>query len=567
MVNRTTRNDALAALAVAALLVVLAWIVARALATDFQPDSRALTLLRELAQYDQHRDIQANRLASDLSSPPQRIGTRELAASRVLRELENDTGSGVAADLPRLKQVIDAKDQAYEEFRAAHISSVVALDAADNALERLGTAANGPRVRAHDAGATLTALLDRIRQGLRETDIERAPDALLQLDRRAAGLVPSSVAVDPVLGETARTANAAVDGYVAARSAESDAWRRFTYASAGARIQLAARTLERRIESAIDEREVWRVYLVTYAAALAVGLGYLFFHMRTSMRALQGSHARAAEENSRRAEELESAQTRLQETQSRLVNMGRYSSIGRLTAGISQEIGMPLARARGHLSSIRSALPDLRGAQRAAERLVTLLRATDSDHREIDRAVSELATHVEQLRESNAIDALDALAWGGMQEVENFAEMMAQLRGLARPDGGGIASFNVNDAVQAALLIAKPLLRKATVHKELADVPTIECRPEEINQLVLSLIARAAQATTGQLTVSTTREGDDVMIGLRYEGEALAEDTDLAIARHIAQRHGGRIEVRTGGPEMVVKVALPIGVVRATTNA
>jgi signal transduction histidine kinase len=267
---------------------------------------------------------------------------------------------------------------------------------------------------------------------------------------------------------------------------------------------------------------------------------------------------------------LATARAEHEKMQSQLVAMGRYWSIGQLTAGISQEIARPLALARTHLSSVRSAVPDLRGAQEESQRLVDLLRSTKVDPREVDKAVSALANHLQHLRHRNAIDDIDALAWGGLRDVEHIAELMAQLRSFFRAEAGTRTSFNVNDAAHAALLIAQPLLQGLHVEKSFADVPAIECRPAEMIQLTLSLVARAAQSARrpdGSLRIRTRALQDGVALEVWSEGPVRPDDGDLAIARHIVARHAGGIAVRDSDGGTLVAIELPHAPSRVAASA
>jgi signal transduction histidine kinase len=276
--------------------------------------------------------------------------------------------------------------------------------------------------------------------------------------------------------------------------------------------------------------------------------------------------ARVAEQDA----QLGEARSSEQRSQSQLVAMGRYWSIGQLTAGISQEIARPLALARAQISGVRSSLPDLRGLQDEAQRLVDLMRSSQTDPRQVDMAVSALANHLQHLRRANAIDALDGLAWGGLRDVEHIAELMAQLRGFFRPDSGSAVSFNLNDAVHAALLITQPLTRGLALEKSLGDVPAIDCRPAEVIQLVLSLVARAAQSVTregGRVRVATRALSDGVALDVWNEGSTQGEDGDLAIARQIVARHAGGIALRPSGDGTLVAVELPLGALRAAASA
>jgi len=567
MVRQPMPRNAFAALGVAALLAILAFLLEHALSTEFHPDARALSLLRELSDAESRRDAEAERLAAtlDAASLPA-TDNRAATSALVRRELERaSAASSVAPRLSVLRRALDAKDAAFQDFRRAHGNTVVALQAVETPLATLEQAAQSSRSRNADASLALASLVEAIRQDVHRGDIERLDDSQARLAARAPLVVSAAMALDPGLGVAARHAHSTIEAFAVSRHAEARAWHAFAWASSGEQIQLAARMLERRIDQALDEREQWRVYLVAYACALAVGLSYVFFRLSTSLGAARRERDALAVLIAEQRTGLATAQADQERVQAQLVSMGRYWSIGQLTAGISQEIARPLAAARTHLSAIRSALPDLRGAHDQAQRLVDLLRSTQSDPRQVDKAVSALANHLQHLRRHNAIDDIDALAWGGLRDVEHIAELMAQLRGFFRAEAPAATSFNVNDAVQAALLIATPLLQSLRVEKALGDIPAIACRPGEMIQLMLSLVARAAQSAQrpgGQVRITTRRLDDGVAVDVWNEGELRPDDGDLAIARQIVARHAGGIAVRASEEGTLIAVELPHGTAR-----
>ena len=109
------------------------------------------------------------------------------------------------------------------------------------------------------------------------------------------------------------------------------------------------------------------------------------------------------------------------------------------------------------------------------------------------------------------LDDLDALTHDGLHGIEQISELVGNLRNFSRLDRSRIASFNVNDSVNAAFLIARPLLRKVDVEKRLGELPAITCSPSQVNQVVLNLVTNSVQAIDkprGQIVATTRREGD-----------------------------------------------------------
>src|SRR4051812_46958658 len=121
MVSQPQQRNAFAALGVAALLATLAFLLAHALSTEFHPDARALSLLRELFDVEARRSTEAERLASSLDVAPVAAADSHSAASTLVRrELERaSAASSVAPRLAVLRKALSAKDTAFQDFRRA----------------------------------------------------------------------------------------------------------------------------------------------------------------------------------------------------------------------------------------------------------------------------------------------------------------------------------------------------------------------------------------------------------------------------------------------------------------
>jgi signal transduction histidine kinase len=175
----------------------------------------------------------------------------------------------------------------------------------------------------------------------------------------------------------------------------------------------------------------------------------------------------------------------------------------------------------------------------------------------------------------------EALTRDGLHGIEQIADLVRNLRNFSRLDRSKVASFNVNEGVRAALMIAKPELRKVDVEMVLGDVPSITCSPSQVNQVILNLVTNAAQAMDkprGKLTVATRPEAGGVAIEVTDNGRGIAPELQakifdpffttkeagmgtglgLSIAYKIVSQHGGRIDVRSQvGEGTTFVVALP----------
>jgi signal transduction histidine kinase len=583
MVDKSTKRHALAALLLGALLGGLVFLFVRTVTIDFRGDAQALSLLRQLKDFDTRRDVDALRMTTDFETSTNPSDWSAMRA-RALHDLQKDPARAAVSDqLYAIQSAMTEKESAYYALKTAHTVTVDARKAAHDALVILGGAAGGARTRNSAHAATLAANIERIRTSLRDANIDRVAEIASELEARAAMLPAAAAGADPLLLEAAKRAESAVDAFITARAAEAAAWRKFAYTTAGGRIELAAQTASLSIDRALDERERWLVYLLAYALAFAIGAGYMGMRALDTLRRLRAVNDGLESRASQRSHHLADALRKLQESEAQLVQSQKMSSLGQLLAGVADEIGRPLALLRENLSTARSAMPDLRAAHDQADRLVEQLCSESFDAQQVDAAADALSERLRHLHGTNALDTLESLSWDGLKDVEQVVELAARLRSYSRLDRSKVASFNVNDGVQDTLLMARSLLRKVDVERALGDVPAITCSPSQVNQVLLNLVTNAAQSIDkprGRITVTTRPSAPgSIAIDVADNGKGIASDAllnifnplftaredgegmglGLSIAHKIVSQHGGRIDVRSQvGVGSTFTVTLPL---------
>jgi two-component system NtrC family sensor kinase len=559
---------ALAALVALALLGALAFLFFRTAGDDFKSEAQALETLRELKELDTRWDAEALRLANDFSTaesatPGADRGTR---AQRLLGHASRPPVPAIVAyHLPQLRTGLVEKEQAWGALKAAHLRSREALRGAEGALEALEAAAQAARARTQKV-TELPLLVERVRAQVRRPDIESAAETAAAIEAPLASLAPATAALDPALGEATGRAQDTVKAFLAQREAESNAWRAFGYITVGARIERASRELSSTITRSLEERGPWRAYLVAYAAALLVGFLYLASRVVSTQAQLRAANEGLEQRVADRTRDLSRALVQLKESEAQLVQTEKMASLGQMVAGVAHEINTPLAYVKNSISAARDRLPELKGVVTEAERLLAILQSPEPDAADLQGAFDTLAARIGRIQDRHVFQDLDALTNDGLHGIEQIADLVRNLRNFSRLDRSKVASFNVNEGVRAALMIAKPQLRKVDVEMVLGDVPSITCSPSQVNQVILNLVTNAAQAMDkprGKLAVTTRPASGGVAIEIVDNGrgipaEALPKIFDpffttkevgkgtglgLSIAYKIVAQHGGRIDV------------------------
>lgn len=205
------------------------------------------------------------------------------------------------------------------------------------------------------------------------------------------------------------------------------------------------------------------------------------------------------------AEELELKNREIQETRSQLVQSEKMAALGNLVAGVAHEINTPLGAINSNT--------DLGG--RALEKLKSTLEQT------LDSLPASKAEQIEKY-----LNALIETNKTSQIAAARILGIVRSLRNFARLDEAERKRADLHEGIISTLtLLLHETKHRVKIIKEFGDIPEIMCYPNQLNQVFMNLLVNSSQAIgeSGQITISTRKDGDFIVLTFADTGKGIAE--------------------------------------------
>ena len=424
-----------------------------------------------------------------------------------------------------------------------------------------GSAYSNVEVRALGLGS---AAVGRALLGLKAALDEKA--TLVERHAAARAAAAAAARTDPV--DEAKLAELRA----AATALQESAWQ----VSTGSRLSLVARELDRALDDALTQAELFRMLLLYYSGILLAVLAYVVWRLAQSRREIDLANARLREANEtletrveERTREVHEALRRLKESEAMLVQSEKMSSLGQMVAGLVHEVNTPLAYVKASMEGLNRRVPELAQLASETDALLALLQADNADETQLAEKFAAVRALLDGLLEGGAVEDIARQAQDGVFGIGQISELVGNLKDFSRLDRSQVARVDLHEGLESALRIARHQLKTRSVQRVFGTIAPVSCSPSQINQVFLNLITNAAQATPedgGRITVRTTMpDAEHVAIEIADNGQGIPADVlpkifdpffttrpagkgtglGLAISYRIVESHGGKREVKS----------------------
>ena len=546
------------------LIAALVFLYNKTEAVNLGERNSVVALLGELQEIEGRWDIDVLRMRTEMDPGRSILPDRASAARNALRALKNAmphvNSQALNENLGTITKAFTEKAELVENYKAV-------IGSSKNALLKIKSIAHRPVVTEAKFGKFKARQKEFI-QTLDQVAAAASAYYLLEQDAQRKTLENSAIkmlalfgAMDAAEHEKTNEMYDAAQEMLKAEPVGQELLSRIEQLNSGPRLSGMLLSFNRELEAKLAEKERFRVYMIAYAAALLIGLGYLGIRIVAANELLE---RRVTE----RTSELSDALRHLKESEAQLIQSEKMSSLGQMVAGVAHEINTPLAYVNNSLSAVDDRLPEITSAISNCEKLLALLNDPNILPEDLNRQFALVSGQLGQINRHELLGELAGLVKDGLYGTTQVAEIVSNLKDFSRLDRSKVSSFNVNDGLNSTLGLARHLLKSIKVNKQFLEIPAIICAPSQINQVFLNLITNAAQVLPpqgGEITLSTRIENDGIAIDVADNGTGIPPGVlpkifdpffttkeigkgtglGLSISYQIIKDHGGSINVES----------------------
>ena len=174
----------------------------------------------------------------------------------------------------------------------------------------------------------------------------------------------------------------------------------------------------------------------------------------------------------------------LQQSQFRLMQAEKISSLGQLVAGVAHEVNNPVNFIAGNLEHSNCYIEDLTN-------LINLYQ------KHLPLPPEEIRNKIEEIDLDFLLEDLPKMITSMNLGIERISDIMQSLRKFSRRDATQKKTTDIHQGIDTTLMILSHRLKANKIHpkievvKEYGDLPEVECYPGQLNQVFMNLLSNA----------------------------------------------------------------------------
>jgi two-component system, NtrC family, sensor kinase len=277
----------------------------------------------------------------------------------------------------------------------------------------------------------------------------------------------------------------------------------------------------------------------------------------TERKKIEEDLERTVAESTQMAISLEFLNAELKSTQSQMLQREKMASIGQLAAGVAHEINNPIGFVSSNLRSL-------------GKYLIKLTDYVTSIEADIDIEAPQLKEKVREQKKKLRIDFLledcNDLIEESLDGSERVRKIVQNLKTFSRVDCAEVQMANLNECVESTLnIVWNEIKYKATLEKNLRELPDLHCNPRELSQVFTNILMNASQAIDkdGVIKVCSWQKGNMLFVSFEDNGCGISQEhkdkifepffttkqvgegtgLGMSISYEIVKNHGGDIVI------------------------
>ena len=227
-------------------------------------------------------------------------------------------------------------------------------------------------------------------------------------------------------------------------------------------------------------------------------------------------------------EELEQAIQNLKDAQTQLVHSEKMASLGQLTAGVAHEINNPVNFISGGVEALAAIISDI------IELLTTYETIDHAQLAEVEAIQQKIILLKKELSYTEIIEDAQQMLEDIKIGTRRTTEIVIGLKNFSRSDESKFSDTNVHDCLDATLTILRNQYKdRIEIQKSYdPDLPLVNCKAGQINQVFMNIISNATQAIQekGEITIKTSHSKEDQIVSIQIS------DTGNGIPAHIKSK-------------------------------